>query len=112
MLRQIVMKAVFVLISLTGQDSVPAEDTFLHSQPSYAKWGRLAMEETSKAYEHSSIVDYKYEGRKQLPDGNAEESFFLWLRQDGREFGVRVRIKVEANSDRLIGISLNESNAR
>ena len=112
MLRQIVMKAVLVMLTLSGQDSVPAEDTFLHAQPSYAKWGRLAMEETSKAYRNASIVDYKYEGRKLMPDGLAEESFLLWLRQDGREFGVHVRIQVEAETDRLVRISLNERNAR
>ncbi|MDF2835932.1 MAG: hypothetical protein K0Q63_1572 [Paenibacillus sp.] len=76
--------------------------------PSYAKWGRLAMEETAKAYEGASIVDYKYEGRSESGQGFAEEKFRLWLKHDGREFGVRVTITVEVATDRSRGVRLDE----
>ncbi|CAM3929823.1 YqzG/YhdC family protein [Paenibacillus alkaliterrae] len=110
MLRHIVMKAVFVLLSLTHSEVISTEEAALHAQPSYAKWGRLAMEETSKAYRNASIVDYKYEGRRKLANGQAEESFVLWLRKDSREFGVRVSIRVEEVTDELIDVSMRELN--
>lgn len=76
--------------------------------PGYAKWGRLAMQETAKAYEDASIIDYKYEGRSREAPGIAVEKFRLWLKHDGREFGVRVTITVEEATDRSQGVLLEE----
>jgi hypothetical protein len=109
MLRHIVMKAVFVLLSFTNSDVMSGDEaSALHAEPSYAKWGKLAMEETAKAYRDASIIDYKYEGRHAMGRDEAEESFLLWVKQGGREFGVRVTIKVEAAADKLKGVSLVE----
>lgn len=108
MLRHIVMKAVFVLLSFAHSEVMSEETVALHAEPSYAKWGKLAMEETAKAYHDASIIDYKYEGRHAMGQGEAEESFLLWLKQDGREFGVRVTIRVEAAADKLRGVKLVE----
>lgn len=76
--------------------------------PGYAKWGRLAMQETAKAYEGASIIDYKYEGRSRIAQGIAEEKFRLWLKHGDREFGVRVTITVEEATDRSQGVRLDE----
>ncbi|MHA6484310.1 DUF3889 domain-containing protein [Paenibacillus sp. strain BS8-2] len=76
--------------------------------PDYAKWGRLAMQETAKAYEGASIVDYKYEGRVDTGQGLAEEKFRLWLQHGGREFGVRVTITVEVATDQSRNIRIEE----
>lgn len=108
MLRHIVMKAVFVLLSFAHSEVVSTENTVQHAEPTYAKWGRLAMEETSKAYRNASIVDYKYEGRTKLSEGQSEERFVLWLRKDSREFGVRVSIRVNTSSDELIDVQMKE----
>lgn len=108
MLRHIVMKAVLVLLSLSHADHLTTEVSAMHAEPSYAKWGKLAMQETSKTYEHASILDYKYEGRKKLEHGQAEERFMLWLRKDSREFGVRVLIIIKADSDEVLQVSLME----
>ncbi|WP_424765656.1 DUF3889 domain-containing protein [Paenibacillus sp. sgz302251] len=112
MLRHFVMKAVFVLLSLTHFEEQPFEAVYQHAEPAYAKWGRLAMEQTSRMYSDASIVDYKYEGRKKLSEEASEESFVLWLRKDTREFGIRVSIQVKTSSDELIAVSIKELNAR
>ncbi|WP_051250866.1 DUF3889 domain-containing protein [Paenibacillus harenae] len=108
MLRHIVMKAVFVLLSLTSSEAMPPEESVQYAQPAYAKWGRLAMEEASKAYPDASIADYKYEGRTMLEGGQAEERFVLWLRRVSGEFGIRVSIKVESDTDRLVQVRIKE----
>lgn len=108
MLRHIVMKAVFVLLSLAHSEVTSSGETAIYSEPSYAKWGRIAIEETSKTYRDASIIDYKYEGRKVLSDEQAEESFVLWLRKDAREFGVRVRMTIQIGSDELLQLKLVE----
>lgn len=110
MLRHIVIKAVFVLLSLTHHSEVVSTETLAEqrAEPAYAKWGKLAMEETIKEYRDASIVDYKYEGRRTLEAGQAEESFVLWVRKDTKEFGVRVRIRIDSSSDSLINVQLKE----
>ncbi|MGM0880781.1 MAG: DUF3889 domain-containing protein [Bacillota bacterium] len=108
MLRHIFMKAVFVLLSLAHPEVIRAEGTVQYAEPAYAKWGKLAMEETSKAYRNASIVDYKYEGRTVISEGEAEERFVLWIVKDTREFGVRVSIRVKTDTDELINVRMQE----
>lgn len=108
MLRHIVMKVVLVLLSLTHTEVMTSEATAKHAEPSYAKWGKLALQETSNAYQDASILDYKYDGRHKLDHGQAEERFVLWVRKDSREFGVEVRIKINASSDELIQVGIKE----
>lgn len=110
MLRHIVMKAVFVLLSLAHSEVMSTEEAALYAEPSYAKWGKLAVEETSKVYQGASITDYKYEGRKSLAGGQAEEHFVLWLRTEAKEFGVRVSITIQTGSDEIVNIKINELN--
>ncbi|MFF2482555.1 DUF3889 domain-containing protein [Paenibacillus sp. NPDC058071] len=85
--------------------STPAMGSAL--EPEYARWGRLAMKETAGRYQ-ADIVDYKYEGKYPLNSGTFEERFKLWLRKDGREFGVRVRISVATGSDEFESIAFDE----
>ncbi|OUS69034.1 hypothetical protein B1748_32505 [Paenibacillus sp. MY03] len=125
MLRNVVVKTILLLMSLAQGESVSAlhhDPLLLHTSssgkehtsivqaaaPAYAKWGRLAVQETAKAYNGAAIVDYKYEGRSQLGEGIAEEKFRLWLNQSGREFGVRVTVSVEVATDTSRGVKFEE----
>ncbi|WP_054028896.1 DUF3889 domain-containing protein [Bacillus sp. FJAT-28004] len=110
MIINIVIKAVFALLSFTHSDVIVLETAALHAEPSYAKWGKLAMQETSKAYSDASIVNYKYEGRKKLPNGESEESFVLLLNKDAKQIAIRVTIKVSTDTDKLINVNLKELN--
>ncbi|MFF2888173.1 DUF3889 domain-containing protein [Paenibacillus sp. NPDC057967] len=107
------MKAIFLLLSIANPDAQAFADPAAAVQaaaPAYAKWGKLAMEETTKAYRGASIVDYKYEGRFSGAEGTAEERFLLWLRQEGREFGVRVTLTIQTESENLLTVKLMEMN--
>lgn len=98
-----------MLLSMSYPDSVMADSAGVQAAaPSYAKWGKLAMEETAKAYPDAAIVDYKYEGRFEAGPGGTEERFRLWMRKDGREFGVRVSISLQTESERVRSVKLNE----
>ncbi|OBZ17916.1 hypothetical protein A7975_03490 [Bacillus sp. FJAT-26390] len=107
-MRHIVMKAVFVLLSLAHSEVMTTEGAALHAEPSYAKWGKLAMEETSKTYVNASIIDYKYVGRTKLSEEQAEENFVLWLRKDAIEFGVRVSITIQTKTDEVLNLTMKE----
>ncbi|MFD0959573.1 DUF3889 domain-containing protein [Paenibacillus chungangensis] len=112
MIKQVILKAIMLCISLSVQGGHPDDTAALLAQPAYAQWGRVAMEETAKAYQGASIVDYKYEGRQPGATGEAKEVFRLWLRQDGREFPVRVTITVETSTERLVNVKLEELPSR
>ncbi|MFX3635535.1 MAG: DUF3889 domain-containing protein [Candidatus Pristimantibacillus sp.] len=66
-------------------------------EPDYAKWGRLAVQQTASKYK-AEIIDYKYEGYYKDNGGQAEERFLLWIRKENKEFGVRVTIHIKGNS--------------
>lgn len=99
-------QVLLALVIFTGM--LLTNPNVLSAEPDYAKWGRVAMAETAKAYSGASIADYKYEGRFAVSEGRAEERFTLWLKQDGREFGVRVTISVATATETLIQVKLSE----
>lgn len=76
--------------------------------PPYAKWGRLAMQETKKRYPLADIVDYQHLGRDVVSSNRATETFKLWLRQDRREWAVRVIITFDTKTERAVSIQFRE----
>lgn len=81
-----------------------------HAEPAYAKWGRVAVEQTSKKYQ-AEIVDYRYDGRRVISSSEAEERFKLIVRKSGREFGVQVAVRVNSRSNELIQVNYQETDA-
>jgi hypothetical protein len=81
----------------------------VHADPSYAKWGDLAVKETQQRY-GGSIIDYLHIGRTDISPRQSEEKFKLWLRRnDGKEFGVYVFIRFDPVTDRLLSIRFRET---
>ncbi|WP_166244885.1 DUF3889 domain-containing protein [Paenibacillus turpanensis] len=85
----------------------PALAQRTYAAPEYARWGRLAMEETSKRY-NADIVDYQYLGRRLESEAVAVESFRLWLRQPEREFAVLVTIRVDTDDQHQLSVDIKE----
>lgn len=79
------------------------------SEPSYAKWGRLAIQEAMKKYPTAEIVDYLHVGRQSISDSTAQETFKLWLKQEGREFGVYIRIRFNTRTEMVQSVTMDES---
>lgn len=78
------------------------------AQPEYAKWGRVAMQRTAEKY-RLPIVDYLHVGRSSPAPGVSEEVFKLWLRGNGRDFGVFVTIRFETATDRILNVAFEET---
>lgn len=78
------------------------------SQPDYAKWGQIAMEQTKAKY-HADIIDYLHVGRTEVSQGIAQETFKLWLRDRKREYGVQVTIQFYTANDQIITIKFQET---
>jgi hypothetical protein len=79
------------------------------AEPAYAKWGKIAMEETNKKYD-ASIVDYLHIGREEISNKISVERFKLWLKKSNHEFGVIVSIKFHTNTEEIISIEFVEIN--
>ena len=94
-----------ILLAVT---SLAAAASSVHAEPSYAKYGRVAMQETANRYPDADIIDYRYEGHFAAAGSNSEERFRLWLRGAGTEFGVRVRVFVKADSGDVRDVQLEE----
>lgn len=77
--------------------------------PSYAKWSRLAIQETQLKYPNAKIIDYLYKGRESK-ENSTIDTFKLWLRDDhNNEFGVFVRVEYNTKTENLVNIELQET---
>ncbi|MFF2089106.1 DUF3889 domain-containing protein [Paenibacillus sp. NPDC058174] len=95
-MNRIIISLVLALSIIAGSVSISNQAAAL--EPDYAKWGKLAVQETASKY-GAEIVDYKYEGR--YPDSSeaVEERFKLRLRRGAEEFGVRVSVHVHLRTN-------------
>lgn len=100
------MRTVICLLMMLLAFSVPAR---LHAEPSYAKWGALAVQETKKKY-NADIVDYLHIGRRRISPDISEEKFRLWLRDRSGEFAVVVRIRFRNDTEEVLSIRINKMN--
>jgi hypothetical protein len=82
----------------------------VEAMPEYAKWGKIAVEETQKRY-NADIIDYKHIGRTELTQKKSEEKFKLWIRsKEGNEFGVFVSIQFDPSTEMIHSIQFSETN--
>lgn len=104
--RTLTKTALFACVSVIALSIVlPASSaSYTLEQPEYAQWGRLAIQETQKRYPQAAIVDYLHVGRVNLASSTAEETFKLWLRQNGREWGVFVHIQFVTRTSQVLSI--------
>ncbi|RNB55672.1 DUF3889 domain-containing protein [Brevibacillus gelatini] len=79
------------------------------AQPPYAKWGRLAMQETMKKYPHAQIVDYLHVGRTAKTPTTSEETFKLLLQEGNRRWALLVHIEFENQTEHVVQITFEES---
>ncbi|WNB92308.1 DUF3889 domain-containing protein [Bacillus sp. NEB1478] len=76
------------------------------SRKDYAKWGKLALEETKKEYPNSRISDYQYDVRRIAPDGTITDWFDFTVYQKNRKH--LVKVGVMHSEDKLIDYKFEE----
>ncbi|CDQ37909.1 MULTISPECIES: DUF3889 domain-containing protein [Virgibacillus] len=110
------MHSFFIAISLsmfmfTGIASPAATESPLsvdEGVPAYAKWGKMAVKATMAKYPDAEIIDYLYSGNE-VKDDSKVEKFKLWLRQGNKEFGVRINIRYHQDTEKVEGITFQET---
>ncbi|WP_210470350.1 DUF3889 domain-containing protein [Sporosarcina sp. 6E9] len=107
------MRKTFIALGIfTIVNAAPAHVQILANAqtevPAYAKWGKLAVQETQAKYPAANIIDYLHEGSESIGDSTVEK-FKLWLKEDDHEFGVFVRIEYNSATEKVIAISFLET---
>ena len=108
-----IMRKTFIALGIfltvnTVLTHIPSTVQAQQEIPSYAKWGKIAIEETQAKYPHANIIDYLHEGSE--TKGNSTiEKFKLWLKDGENEFGVFVRIEYTTQTEAVVKIDLQET---
>ncbi|PWW06491.1 uncharacterized protein DUF3889 [Paenibacillus cellulosilyticus] len=76
-------------------------------QPTYAEWGRLAVDYAIKEYK-AEVIDYAYEGRYPASNNHVEYRFRLWVRKNAKEYAIRIAVQVNPSSGERMGLKLTE----
>ena len=76
--------------------------------PSYAKWGKIAIEQTTKKYPDQQVTDYRYDGKVFISDVREQYDFDFTLKQNGQSRKIRVYVLVNPQSDELIDVKYDE----
>ncbi|MDM5188647.1 DUF3889 domain-containing protein [Bacillus sp. DX4.1] len=94
---------------LTAYFSLYTQPPIVHAQPPYAKWGKLAVEKTKEKYPKAQIIDYLHIGRKPKTVSITTEKFKLWLRENGKEYGVFVDVEFDTKTERFLKITFQKT---
>ncbi|RXI96477.1 DUF3889 domain-containing protein [Anaerobacillus alkaliphilus] len=81
---------------------------FAQQQPEYAKWGKIAVEQTTKQFPKYEMVDYKYEGKVVISDERQQYNFKMTLELNGERKEVRTYVLVNPKQDQLIDVYFDE----
>ncbi|MGB8001858.1 MAG: DUF3889 domain-containing protein [Anaerobacillus sp.] len=76
--------------------------------PSYAKWGKTAIEETTKKYPDQKVTDYRYDGKVFISDVREQYDFEFTLKTNGQSREIRVYVLVNPKNDQLIDVLFDE----
>lgn len=76
--------------------------------PSYAKWGKIAIEQTTKKYPNQQVTDYRYDGKVFISNVREQYDFEFTLKKDGQSREIRVYVLVNPQTDELIDVKYDE----
>ncbi|EFM13155.1 conserved hypothetical protein [Paenibacillus curdlanolyticus YK9] len=93
----------FVLPPSTLNESLAAASA--QNQPEYAKFGRIAVQ-TAIQQQQAEVIDYLYQGKFPASATVTEYRFRLWMRKDGREYGLIAHVFVNNSTGQQQRIEL------
>ncbi|WP_273849913.1 DUF3889 domain-containing protein [Guptibacillus spartinae] len=100
------LRKVMLLFSLLIMVLLPSH--VYGEAPSYAKWGKIAIEQTTKKYPNQQVTDYRYDGKVFISNVREQYDFEFTLKQNGQSREIRVYVLVNPQSDELIDVKYDE----
>ncbi|WP_442600077.1 DUF3889 domain-containing protein [Neobacillus sp. D3-1R] len=76
--------------------------------PTYAKWGKIAMQKTKERYPKADIIDYLHVGREK-GSKTSTEKFKLWLKEGSKEYGVYIDIQFDNKTEKITNIKYKKT---
>ncbi|KFM99617.1 DUF3889 domain-containing protein [Bacillus clarus] len=108
-MKRFFTRIVLAILLLTTYSNLYNDSSIVHAQPPYAKWGKLAVEKTKEQYPKAQIIDYLHIGRKPKTIHVTVEKFKLWLREDGKEYGVFVDVEFDTKTEKFLKINFQKT---
>lgn len=108
-MKKLLKRVALVILFITTCSNLYTGSAIVHAQPPYAKWGKLAVEKTKEQYPKAEIIDYLHIGRKPKTVQITVEKFKLWLREDGKEYGVFVDVEFETKTEKFIKMTFQKT---
>lgn len=109
--RDILRPRYMLMILLSTSLMLLCQPFLIHAQPSYAKWGQLAMQETMKRYPNAQIVDYLHVGRMKKTPTTSVETFKLLLQEGNRRWALLVHIEFVDQTEAVVNITYEDTTA-
>ncbi|MCA0172524.1 DUF3889 domain-containing protein [Bacillus sp. RAR_GA_16] len=101
------LRKMMLLVSLLILFLFPV--SYVHGEaPSYAKWGKIAIEQTTKKYPDQQITDYRYDGKVFISNVREQYDFEFTLKQNDQSREIRVYVLVNPQNDELIDVKYDE----
>lgn len=76
--------------------------------PSYAEWGKIAIQQTKKQYPNQNVTEYTYDGKVFISDERHQYNFDFTLESNGVSKNVRVYVLVNDKKDELINVYFDD----
>ena len=93
----------FMLMSIS---TVQASST--QTEPDYAKWGKIAIQEVMKKYPGSQETDYEYLGRTALSRTESQDAFDFRVTANGKKKLVRAYVIFNPQTNKLVKTKIVE----
>ncbi|RFU62021.1 DUF3889 domain-containing protein [Peribacillus glennii] len=77
-------------------------------QPDYEKYGKIAISVVQGDYPGESVTDYQYMGRKNLGNGQVEDSFLFTVKENGKTVKPLVKVRHSVTNNKLLNLSVEE----
>lgn len=74
----------------------------------YEKYGKIAIAVVATDYPSDEVTDYKFEGRNIISKGLVEDQFLFLVKEKGKEFNVRVKIRHSLFNKKLLSLTVEE----
>lgn len=81
---------------------------FAQGTEGYEKYGRIAIAVVQADFPSDEVTDYKFEGRNIISQGIVEDRFLFTVKEQGKEFNVRVKVRHSLFKKKLLALTVEE----
>ena len=75
---------------------------------SHEKYGKIAIAVVEADFPSDKVTDYKFEGRNIISQGIVEDQFLFLVKEEGKEFNIRVKIRHSLYHKKLLSLTVEK----